>query len=170
MAKMLEFDEEARRSLERVVWTGLWTPSSYARPEGPQRRHRQEWVLSTITNDGVTVAREVELEDPYENLALQPAKEVATKTNDVAGDGTTMVILLAQAMVHEGLVLGDGGEPHCAGAGIDVAAAAVFTRLLRVACEVEEQQEIAHVATALVQDGEDRRADRRGVRQGRQGR
>ena len=118
MAKMLEFDEDARRSLERGVDRLADTVKVTLGPKGRNVVIDKKWGAPTITNDGVTVAREVELEDPYENLGAQLAKEVATKTNDVAGDGTTTATVLAQAMVHEGLALGDGGcEPDRAEAG-----------------------------------------------------
>src|SRR6202023_860969 len=103
MPKILEFDEDARRSLERGVDR---LADAVKVPLGPRGRNvviDKKWGAPTITNDGVTVAREVELEDPYENLGAQLAKEVATKTNDVAGDGTTTATVLAQAMVHQGL-------------------------------------------------------------------
>ncbi|MYU47340.1 chaperonin GroEL, partial [Streptomyces sp. SID7803] len=104
MAKILKFDEDARRALERGVNKLADTVKVTIGPQGPQRRHRQEVRCPpTITNDGVTIAREVELDDPYENLGAQLVKEVATKTNDVAGDGTTTATVLAQALVREGL-------------------------------------------------------------------
>ena len=107
----------------------------------------------TITNDGVTIAREVELEDSYENLGAQLAKEVATKTNDIAGDGTTTATVLAQAMVREGLkVVTAGGAPMDLKRGIDKAVAAVSERLLEVARPVEGKDEIANVATISSQD------------------
>jgi len=87
MPKILKFDESARGP--RAALTSWPTWSSHPRPEGPQRRHREEVRCATITNDGVSIAREVELEDVFENMGAQLVKEVATKTNDVAGDGTT---------------------------------------------------------------------------------
>src|SRR5690242_20765606 len=105
-AKMLEFDEEARRSLERGVNHLADAVKVTLGPRGRNVVIDKKWGAPTITNDGVTVAREVELEDPHENLGAQLAKEVATKTNDVAGDGTTTATVLAQAMVHEGLQIG----------------------------------------------------------------
>jgi chaperonin GroEL len=123
---------------------------------GPKGRNvviDKKWGAPTITNDGVTVAREVELEDPYENLGAQLAKEVATKTNDVAGDGTTTATVLAQAMVREGRrSVTAGANPMALKRGIDAAASAVSDRLLEAAREVEEQREIAHVATVSAQD------------------
>jgi chaperonin GroEL len=113
----------------------------------------KKWGAPTITNDGVTVAKEVELENPYENLGAQLAKEVATKTNDVAGDGTTTATVLAQAMVHLGLrSVAAGANPMDLKRGIDAAATAVSEELLKIAREVTEQKEIAHVATISAQD------------------
>ena len=103
MAKTLEFDDDARRSLERGVNALADAVKVTLGPKGRNVVIDKKWGAPTITNDGVTIAREVELEDPYENLGAQLAKEVATKTNDVAGDGTTTATVLAQAMVREGL-------------------------------------------------------------------
>ncbi len=153
MAKMLEFDEEARRALERGVNRLADAVKVTLGPKGRNVVIDKKWGAPTITNDGVTVAREVELEDPYENLGAQLAKEVATKTNDVAGDGTTTATVLAQAMVREGRrSVSAGANPIALKRGIDAAAAVVSDRLLEMAREVEEQQEIAHVATVSAQD------------------
>jgi len=153
MAKMLEFDEEARRALERGVNRLADAVKVTLGPKGRNVVIDKKWGAPTITNDGVTVAREVELEDPYENLGAQLAKEVATKTNDVAGDGTTTATVLAQAMVHEGRrSVTAGANPMALKRGIDAAASAVSDRLLEAAREVEEQREIAHVATVSAQD------------------
>jgi chaperonin GroEL len=153
MAKMLEFDEEARRALERGVNRLADAVKVTLGPKGRNVVIDKKWGAPTITNDGVTVAREVELEDPYENLGAQLAKEVATKTNDVAGDGTTTATVLAQAMVREGRrSVTAGSNPIALKRGIDAAAATVSDRLLEMAREVEEQQEIAHVATVSAQD------------------
>ncbi|HTT54988.1 MAG TPA: chaperonin GroEL [Streptosporangiaceae bacterium] len=153
MAKMLEFDEDARRALERGVNRLADAVKVTLGPKGRNVVIDKKWGAPTITNDGVTVAREVELEDPYENLGAQLAKEVATKTNDVAGDGTTTATVLAQAMVREGRrSVTAGANPIALKRGIDAAAAAVSDRLLEMAREVDEQQEIAHVATVSAQD------------------
>ena len=112
MAKILQFDEEARRSLERGVDILANTVKVTLGPKGRYVVLDKKWGAPTITNDGVTVASEVELDDPYENLGAQLAKEVATKTNDVAGDGTTTATVLAQALVHEGLrAVASGANP-----------------------------------------------------------
>jgi chaperonin GroEL len=153
MAKMLEFDEEARRALERGVDRLADAVKVTLGPRGRNVVIDKKWGAPTITNDGVTVAREVELEDPYENLGAQLAKEVATKTNDVAGDGTTTATVLAQAMVHDGRrCVTAGANPMALKRGIDAAAAAVSDLLIESAREVEEQEEIAHVATVSAQD------------------
>src|ERR1700691_2196553 len=153
MAKMLEFDEEARRALERGVDRLADAVKVTLGPRGRNVVIDKKWGAPTITNDGVTVAKEVELENPYENLGAQLAKEVATKTNDVAGDGTTTATVLAQAMVRHGLrSVAAGANPMDLKRGIDAAAAEVSVRLLQSAREVTEQQEIAHVATISAQD------------------
>jgi chaperonin GroEL len=153
MPKILEFDEDARRSLERGVDKLADTVKVTLGPRGRNVVIDKKWGAPTITNDGVTVAKEIELENPYENLGAQLAKEVATKTNDVAGDGTTTATVLAQAMVHLGLrSVAAGANPMDLKRGIDAAAAEVSKRLLDSAREVEEQTEIAHVATISAQD------------------
>ncbi|HEV3292499.1 MAG TPA: chaperonin GroEL, partial [Streptosporangiaceae bacterium] len=155
MAKMIEFDEEARRALERGVNRLADAVKVTLGPRGRNVVIDKKWGAPTITNDGVTVAREVELEDPYENLGAQLAKEVATKTNDVAGDGTTTATVLAQAMVREGRrSVTAGANPIALKRGIDAAAAAVSELLVKAAREVGERQEIAHVATVSAQDSQ----------------
>src|SRR5215813_4844644 len=154
-AKMLEFDEEARRSLERGV---NYLADAVKVTLGPRGRNvviDKKWGAPTITNDGVTVAREIELEDGFENLGAQLAKEVATKTNDIAGDGTTTATVLAQAMVREGRkAVTAGANPMALKKGIDAATAAVSQRLTDAAREVGEQDEIANVATISAQDSQ----------------
>jgi chaperonin GroEL len=153
MAKILEFDEDARRALERGVDKLADTVKVTLGPRGRNVVIDKKWGAPTITNDGVTVAREVELTDPYENLGAQLAKEVATKTNDIAGDGTTTATVLAQAMVRQGLRrVTAGGNPASIKRGIDAAATAVSGRLLASARDVGEQDDIAHVATVSAQD------------------
>jgi chaperonin GroEL len=153
MPKILEFDEDARRSLERGVDKLADTVKVTLGPRGRNVVIDKKWGAPTITNDGVTVAKEIELENPYENLGAQLAKEVATKTNDIAGDGTTTATVLAQAMVHLGLrSVAAGANPMDLKRGIDAAAAAVSEALLKSAREVTEQKEIAHVATISAQD------------------
>jgi len=154
-AKMLEFEEDARRALERGVNHLADAVKVTLGPRGRNVVIDKKWGAPTITNDGVTVAREVELEDRYENLGAQLAKEVATKTNDVAGDGTTTATVLAQAMVREGRrAVTAGANPIALKRGIDAAAAAASDMLLSRAREVGEQDEIANVATISAQDAE----------------
>jgi chaperonin GroEL len=153
MAKSLNFNEEARRSLERGVDKLADAVKVTLGPRGRNVVIDKKWGAPTITNDGVTVAKEIELENPQENLGAQLAKEVATKTNDVAGDGTTTATVLAQAMVHEGLrSVTAGASPMALKRGIDTAATAVSESLLKSAREVEERSEIANVATISAQD------------------
>ncbi|GAA4138231.1 chaperonin GroEL [Actinomadura keratinilytica] len=153
MAKILEFEEDARRALERGVDRLANAVKVTIGPRGRNVVIDKKFGAPTITNDGVTIAREVELEDPYENLGAQLAKEVATKTNDIAGDGTTTATVLAQALVREGLRnVAAGASPLGLKRGIDAAARHVSDQLLKVAREVEEKSEIAHVATISAQD------------------
>ena len=153
MAKSLDFDEEARRALERGVDKLADAVKVTLGPRGRNVVIDKKWGAPTITNDGVTVAKEIELENPQENMGAQLAKEVATKTNDVAGDGTTTATVLAQAMVHEGLrSVAAGANPMSLKRGIDAAAAAVSESLLKSARDVEERSEIANVATISAQD------------------
>jgi chaperonin GroEL len=153
MAKSLDFDEDARRALERGVDKLADAVKVTLGPRGRNVVIDKKWGAPTITNDGVTVAKEIELENPQENMGAQLAKEVATKTNDVAGDGTTTATVLAQAMVHEGLrSVAAGANPMSLKRGIDAAAAAVSESLLKSARDVEERSEIANVATISAQD------------------
>ena len=153
MAKILEFDEDARRRLQAGVDALADVVKVTLGPKGRNVVIDKKWGAPTITNDGVTIAREVELEDAFENLGAQLAKEVATKTNDVAGDGTTTATVLAQAMVNEGLrVVAAGGAPMDLKRGIDAAVAAVTGQLLADARPVLDRAEVANVATISSQD------------------
>jgi len=155
MAKILEFDGDARRSLERGVDALADAVRVTLGPKGRNVVIDKKWGAPTITNDGVTIAREIEMEDPYENLGAQLAKEVATKTNDIAGDGTTTATVLAQAMVHDGLKqVTAGANPMSLKRGIDQAVAAVTEKLVEMSREVNGKEEIAHVATISSQDSE----------------
>src|SRR5438477_6594340 len=155
MPKILQFDEDARRSLERGVNALADAVKVTIGPKGRNVVIDKKFGAPTITNDGVTIAREVDLEEPYENLGAQLAKEVATKTNDIAGDGTTTATVLAQAMVREGVrSVAAGANPIALKRGIDAAAEAVSERLLKLAREVTERSDIAHVATISAQDRE----------------
>jgi chaperonin GroEL len=153
MAKTLEFNDSARRSLERGVDALANAVKVTLGPRGRNVVIDKKWGAPTITNDGVTIAKEIELEDSYENLGAQLAKEVATKTNDVAGDGTTTATVLAQAMVKEGLRnVTAGAGPAALKRGMDIAVQAINDRLLEVARDVDGKDEIAHVATISAQD------------------
>ncbi|MFD1931385.1 MULTISPECIES: chaperonin GroEL [Nonomuraea] len=153
MPKILEFEEDARRALERGVNALADAVKVTLGPRGRNVVIDKKFGAPTITNDGVTIAREVELEAPYENLGAQLAKEVATKTNDIAGDGTTTATVLAQAMVREGLRnVAAGASPLSLKRGIDQAAKAVSEKLLATARPVEDKKEIANVATISAQD------------------
>ncbi|XVX19448.1 chaperonin GroEL [Actinomycetota bacterium] len=155
MAKTLEFNDDARKSLERGVDALANAVKVTLGPKGRNVVIDKKWGAPTITNDGVTIAREVELDDPYENLGAQLAKEVATKTNDIAGDGTTTATVLAQAMVKEGLRnVAAGASPAGLKRGMDKAVEIVNDRLLANAREVEGKDEIASVAALSAQDQE----------------
>ncbi len=153
MAKMLQFDEDARRKLERGVNALADAVKVTIGPKGRNVVIDKKFGAPTITNDGVTIAREVELEDPYENLGAQLAKEVATKTNDIAGDGTTTATVLAQALVREGLRnVAAGAQPIALKRGIDAAVKAVSDHLLSTAKPVETKESIAQVGAISAQD------------------
>jgi chaperonin GroEL len=153
MPKILEFNEDARKSLERGVNRLADAVKVTLGPRGRNVVIDKKWGAPTITNDGVTIAREVELDDPYENMGAQLAKEVATKTNDVAGDGTTTATVLAQAMVREGLRnVAAGASPMALKKGIEAAVARVSEILLGNAREIETKDDIAHVASISAQD------------------
>jgi chaperonin GroEL len=155
MAKMIEFDEDARRSLERGVNALADAVRVTIGPKGRNVVIDKKWGAPTITNDGVTIAREIELDDPYENLGAQLAKEVATKTNDVAGDGTTTATVLAQAMVTEGLKqVAAGAAPMAIKRGMDAGVAAITEELAKMAREVSGKEEITNVAAISSQDRE----------------
>jgi chaperonin GroEL len=155
MPKQITFDETARRALERGVDQ---LADAVKITLGPRGRHvvlEKKYGGPSITNDGVTIAREIELSDPYENLGAQLAKSVATKTNDVAGDGTTTATVLAQAMVREGLRnVAAGANPISLGRGIAAAADAVAAALVARATPVAGEQAIAQVATVSSRDPE----------------
>lgn len=155
MPKILEFDESARRALERGVDALANTVKVTLGPKGRYVVLDKKWGAPTITNDGVTVAREIELDDPFENLGAQLCKEVATKTNDVAGDGTTTATVLAQAMVHEGLrAVAAGVNPMGIKRGMDAAAEALGEALGKAARDVDSVEEMAAVATVSSRDSE----------------
>src|ERR1700753_2180573 len=153
MSKLIEYDETARRGIE----AGVNKLADAVRVTlGPRGRHvvlAKAFGGPAITHDGVTVAREIDLEDPFENLGAQLVKSVATKTNDVAGDGTTTATVLAQALVNTGLRnVAAGANPGALKRGIDAAVAAVTKALDAAATPVEGEKSIAHVATISAQD------------------
>ncbi|MCW2695664.1 MAG: groL [Modestobacter sp.] len=155
MAKIILFDEDARRALERGVDKLANAVKVTLGPRGRNVVINKNFGAPVITNDGVTIAREIELEDPYENLGAQFAKNVATKTNDVAGDGTTTATVLAQALVHEGLRnVTAGANPMALGRGMRAAVAAVSEALDKAAIPVTDRASIAGVATISAQDAE----------------
>jgi chaperonin GroEL len=153
MPKILEFDENARRSLERGVDALANAVKVTLGPRGRYVVLDKKWGAPTITNDGVTVAREIECDDPFENLGAQLTKEVATKTNDIAGDGTTTATVLAQAMVHEGLrAVAAGANPMSLKRGMDQAVEAVGNALRDAARDVDDKADMAAVATVSSRD------------------
>jgi chaperonin GroEL len=153
MAKILSFSDDARHLLEHGVNALADTVKVTLGPKGRNVVLDKKFGAPTITNDGVTIAKEIELTNPYENLGAQLVKEVATKTNDVAGDGTTTATVLAQAMVREGLRnVAAGANPTALKKGIEAAVAAVSEALKAKATEVNSRSEIAAVATVSAQD------------------
>jgi chaperonin GroEL len=152
-AKLLKFDEDARRSLEAGVDHLADAVSVTLGPRGRNVVLDKKWGPPTITNDGVTIAKEVELEDPWEDLGAQLAKEVATKTNDVAGDGTTTATVLARAMVRQGMKnVAAGAGPMALKRGIEAAVDAAVDAIQKQARDVEGKNEIAHVAAISAAD------------------
>jgi len=155
MAKQLVFSSDARRKLEAGVDHLANVVRVTLGPKGRNVVLDKKWGAPTITNDGVTIAKEIELEDHYENLGAQLAKEVATKTNDVAGDGTTTATVLAQALVHEGLRnVAAGANPMSLKRGIERAVEAVAEHIRDQARDIEGKEEVASVATISAQDAE----------------
>ena len=153
MAKILQFDEEARRGMERGVNILADVVKVTLGPKGRNVVIDKKFGGPTVTNDGVTIAKEVELTDPAENMGAQLVKEVATKTNDVAGDGTTTATVLAQAMVREGLRnLAAGAQPMGLKIGIEAAVSAITTKLHEIATPVSGKAQIADIATISAQD------------------
>jgi chaperonin GroEL len=154
MAKILSFSDDARHHLEHGVNALADTVKVTLGPRGRNVVLDKKFGVPTITNDGVTIAKEIDLANPYENLGAQLVKEVATKTNDVAGDGTTTATVLAQAMVREGLRnVTAGANPTALKRGMDAAVTAVSDELLAKATEVANRDDVAHVATISAQDG-----------------
>ncbi|MBZ0214599.1 MAG: chaperonin GroEL, partial [Nitrospirae bacterium] len=154
-AKQLLYDELARRALERGVNKVADAVKVTLGPKGRNVVLDKKWGSPTITKDGVTVAKEIELEDPYENLGAQLCKEVASKTNDVAGDGTTTATVLAQAIVNEGLrYVSAGGNPIAVKRGIDRAVEAVIAEIKKVSEPIKDKEQVEFVATIAGNDPE----------------
>src|SRR5690625_525688 len=154
MAKMIAFDEEARRGMERGLNQLADTVKVTLGPKGRNVVLEKKWGAPTITNDGVSIAKEIELEEPYEKIGAELVKEVAKRTDDVAGDGTTTATVLAQALVSEGLRnVAAGADPVALRRGIDKAVAAVTEALQKQAREVETTDQIAN--TAAISAGDD---------------
>src|SRR5690606_15231745 len=154
-AKQLAFDSEARRALERGVNAVANAVKVTLGPKGRNVVLERKYGSPVITKDGVTVAKEIELADPYENMGAQLCREVASKTNDVAGDGTTTATVLAQAIVLEGLKnVAAGANPMLIKKGIDRAVAAAVEEIGRMAIQIEGKEEIAHVASIAGNDPE----------------
>ncbi|MDC5697175.1 chaperonin GroEL [Intrasporangium calvum] len=155
MAKTIAFDEEARRGLERGMNTLADAVRVTLGPKGRNVVLEKKWGAPTITNDGVSIAKEIELDDPYEKIGAELVKEVAKKTDDVAGDGTTTATVLAQAMVKEGLRnVAAGANPMALKRGIEKAVEAVSASLLESAKEIETKEEIASTASISAADEE----------------
>ena len=155
MAKLIAFDEEARRGLERGLNILADAVKVTLGPRGRNVVLEKKWGAPTITNDGVSIAKEIELEDPFEKIGAELVKEVAKKTDDVAGDGTTTSVVLAQAIVREGLRnVAAGADPIGLRRGIDKAVNALSEQLLKNAKEVESKAEIAATASISAADPE----------------
>ncbi len=153
MAKIIAFDEEARRGLERGMNQLADAVKVTLGPKGRNVVLEKKWGAPTITNDGVSIAKEIELEDPFEKIGAELVKEVAKKTDDVAGDGTTTATVLAQALVREGLRnVAAGANPMALKRGIEKAVEAVSTQLLEAAKEVETKEQIAATASISAAD------------------
>ena len=155
MAKQLVFNEEARRGLKRGVDILASAVATTLGPKGRNVALDKKYGAPTVTHDGVTVAKEIELADPYENMGAQLLKEAATKTNDIAGDGTTTATVLAQIIVHEGLKnVAAGANPMLIKHGIEAGVDAIVNQLKGMAVEVNKKDQIASVATISAQDSE----------------
>src|SRR5688500_2934197 len=154
-AKIIAFNEAARRALERGMNQLADAVRITLGPKGRNVVLEKKWGAPTITNDGVSIAKEIELEDPQERIGAELVKEVAKKTNDVAGDGTTTATVLAQAMVTNGLRnVAAGANPMSLKRGIEAATEAAVEAIMKQARDVEEKDEIAHVASISAGDPE----------------
>src|SRR6266498_2204740 len=153
MPKIIAFDEDARRALERGMNQLADAVRVTLGPKGRNVVLEKKWGAPTITNDGVSIAKEIELEDPWEKIGAELVKEVAKKTDDVAGDGTTTATVLAQALVREGLRnVAAGANPMALKRGIETAVEAVSGALLEQAKDVETRDQIAATASISAAD------------------
>src|SRR6476646_1925275 len=154
-AKIMLFEEEARRALERGVNTLADAVKVTLGPRGRNVVLEKKYGSPSIINDGVTIAKEIEVEDPFENMGAQLVREVASKTNDIAGDGTTTATVLAQAMVKEGLkAVAAGAKPLLVKKGIDKAVAAIVAEIASNSTKVEGKAAITQVAAISANDPE----------------
>src|SRR5512136_764022 len=152
-AKQLVFQDDARRRLKVGIDTMARAVATTLGPKGRNVALDKKWGAPTITHDGVTVAKEIELEDPFENMGAQLLKEAATKTNDIAGDGTTTSTVLAHAIVLEGLkTLAAGTNPMLLKKGIEAASKKVADDIKAQSIKISTKEEIANVATISAQD------------------
>src|SRR5215216_5204817 len=155
MPKQILFNEEARRSLKRGVDTVADAVKTTLGPRGRNVAIDKKFGAPTVTHDGVTVAKEIELKDAFENMGARLLVEVATKTDDVAGDGTTTATVLAQAIVTEGLrLVAAGANPMLIKRGLDKGAAVIIEALKEIAQPVKDQSEVANVAAVSAADPE----------------
>src|SRR5512136_1134959 len=155
MAKQLIFSDEARRNLKVGVDTLAEAVKSTLGPKGRNVALDKKWGAPTITHDGVTVAKEIELQEPFQNMGAQLLKEAATKTNDIAGDGTTTATVLAQAIVNEGLKnVAAGANPMLLKRGIEMGTAVLVEEIKKMAKQVKGKEDIAHVAANSAADPE----------------
>src|SRR2546421_7542815 len=154
-AKMIAFDEDARRGLERGMNQLAAAVKVTLGPGGRNVVISKKWGAPTITNDGVSIAKEIELEDPWEKIGAELVKEVAKKTDDVAGDGTTTATVLAQAMVKEGMRnVAAGANPMSLKRGIELAVDSAVEAIKNQAKEIDSKDDIAHVAAISAADPE----------------
>src|SRR5689334_4503612 len=155
MAKQLAFSEDARTRLKRGIDKLASAVATTLGPKGRNVALGKKWGAPTVTHDGVSVAKEVELEDPYENMGAQLLKEAATKTNDIAGDGTTTATVLAHAIITEGLKnVAAGANPMLIKKGIEAATEKVIESIKKQAIEIDSREEISNVASISAQDRE----------------
>ncbi|MFQ5578876.1 MAG: TCP-1/cpn60 chaperonin family protein, partial [Anaerolineae bacterium] len=155
MAKQLSFDEDARRALKRGIDTLADAVKTTLGPKGRNVALDKKWGAPTVTHDGVTVAKEIELEDPFENMGAQLLKEAATKTNDVAGDGTTTATVLAQSMTNQGLKnIAAGANAMLLKRGVLLTAEKAIEAISDMSIPVEGRQSVANVASISAADTE----------------